>query len=163
MLSQLKYAMIDYERGCASRIQHFLKVHSFAKLIGEKEGLDEHTLFILESTALIHDIGIKNAIEKYGSSKGPYQEKEGEIEARILLTKLGYDSSDKERICFLVGHHHTIDKVDGIDYQIMLEADYLVNSYENNHNPSQIKTMKEKVFKTKTGIELLNIQFNLER
>ena len=163
MLTQLKYEMIQYERGCPSRIQHFLKVHSFAKLIGEKEGLDEHTLFILESTALVHDIGIKNAKIKYGSSAGPYQEKEGEIEARPLLEKLGYDPTDIDRICYLVGHHHTYNMVDGIDYQILLEADYLVNSFEHEHESQEvIYKMLNNVFKTKTGKDLLITQFDLK-
>ena len=163
MLTKIKYAMIQYEKGCPSRIQHFLKVHSFAKLIGELEGLDEHTQYILEATDLVHDIGIKPAIEIYGSGAGPYQEKEGFKESQKLLSSLGVNEEDINRISFIVGHHHTYDKVDGIDYQIMLEADYLVNSFENkNTTKEQIETMLEKVFKTKTGIDLLKTQFGLE-
>lgn len=40
-------AMISYMYGDASRIQHFVKVHSYASLIGTMEHLDTHTLFIL--------------------------------------------------------------------------------------------------------------------
>ena len=58
-INELKKAMIEYFCGDAKRIQHFIKVHSFSKLIGEGENLDEHTMFILESSALVHDIGIK--------------------------------------------------------------------------------------------------------
>lgn len=46
--------MIDFDKGDPKRIQHFLKVHSFAKLIGEGENLDEKTLFILEADALVN-------------------------------------------------------------------------------------------------------------
>ena len=33
--------MIEFYRDDPARIQHFVKVHSFAKLIGEEEHLDE--------------------------------------------------------------------------------------------------------------------------
>lgn len=57
--NQVTTAMIDYYKGDPKRIQHFLKVHAYAKLIGEQEGLDKKTLDILEVAALTHDIGIK--------------------------------------------------------------------------------------------------------
>ena len=41
-----------------------MKVHSFARIIGTKEGLDETSLFILEAAAYTHDIGIRPAEEK---------------------------------------------------------------------------------------------------
>lgn len=58
-LEKLYFAMIDYEKEVPSRIQHLTKVHSYARLIGIAEGLDEHTQYILEATAYAHDIGIK--------------------------------------------------------------------------------------------------------
>lgn len=50
--------MIRLYSGDAKRIQHFCKVHSYAKLIAEMEQVDKDTLFILEAAALTHDIGI---------------------------------------------------------------------------------------------------------
>ena len=44
--------MIELYSGDAKRIQHFCKVHSYAKLIGESENLDSRSLFILEAAAL---------------------------------------------------------------------------------------------------------------
>ena len=32
-----------------------------------------------------------------------------------------------ERVAYLIGHHHTYDKIEGMDYQILVEADFLVN------------------------------------
>ena len=40
-LRKLMLAMIEYNCGDARRIQHLLKVHTLAKLIGEEEKLDE--------------------------------------------------------------------------------------------------------------------------
>jgi len=75
------------------RIQHFLKVYGFAKTIGELENLDNDSRFILETAAIVHDIGIKPALEKYGSSAGKYQEELGGSPARDILGELGFDES----------------------------------------------------------------------
>lgn len=153
--------MMIYEKGCPERIQHFIKVYEFAKMLGKTECVDEKTQMILETVSLVHDIGIKPALEKYGSDRGPLQEKEGIEPCRELLTRLGYDNEVIERCCYLVGHHHTYTNVDGIDYQILLEADYLVNSYENHHDTEKITHMMNQLFKTKSGIECLKIMYNL--
>ena len=96
--------MINYYSGDARRIQHFLKVHAFAKLIGETEKLDGEALLTLEAAAVVHDIGIKPAEEKYGSSSGKLQEKEGPAPARSMLRSNGFRENTVERVCFLVGH-----------------------------------------------------------
>jgi hypothetical protein len=56
----------------------------------------------------------------------------------------------------LIGHHHTYSKIDGIDYQILIEADFLVNIYEDEIKIPQIESIKNKYFKTKSGTEFLN-------
>ena len=69
MLEELMMKMIEFDCGDPKRIQHFIKVHSFSKLIGEKEGLDAHTLFVLEAASILHDIGIRVSEEKYMAFK----------------------------------------------------------------------------------------------
>ncbi len=59
LVSRVKENMIAYYSGDSKRIHHFLKVHTFAKLIGEMEGMTGKPLEILEVAALVHDIGIK--------------------------------------------------------------------------------------------------------
>ena len=76
-LDELFLQMIAFFSGDPKRIQHFMKVHSFARIIGTKEGLDETSLFILEAAAYTHDIGIRPAEEKYGRCDGKLQEQEG--------------------------------------------------------------------------------------
>ena len=105
-----------------------MKVHAYAKLIGEQEGLDKEILDILEVAALTHDIGIKISEEKYNSSAGKYQEVEGPAVAQQMLEDLQYDKAKTDRVCYLIGHHHTYDQIDGIDYQILVEADFFSKS-----------------------------------
>ncbi|MVX66898.1 HD domain-containing protein [Clostridium chromiireducens] len=147
--------MIKYYSGDPRRVNHFLKVYSFAKAIGELEGLDKDTQNMLEVTAVMHDIGIKVSEEKYKSSAGNHQEIEGPPVAREMLSQLNFDEKFIERVCYLIGHHHTYSKIDGIDYQILIEADFLVNIYEDEIREIQIRSIKEKYFKTKAGIQFL--------
>ena len=57
-VTQVMLDMIAYYSGDARRISHFLKVHSYARLIGELERLDADTQEILEIAALTHDIQV---------------------------------------------------------------------------------------------------------
>lgn len=57
-LDQITLKMMEHDAGNGQRIQHFLKVHRFARLIGRAEHLEEYRQFILECAAIVHDIGI---------------------------------------------------------------------------------------------------------
>ena len=150
-MNQLYLRMIEFYKGDPKQIQHFAKVHSFAKLIAEGEQLDKKTQYILETAALVHDIGIKPAREKYGKSVGPLQEQEGPAVAEAMLKDLGFEQDVIERVSYLVGHHHTYTNIDGLDYQILVEADFLVNYFEDQMEKETIKKSIAKMFRTKTG------------
>lgn len=161
LLDALTLKMFEFNRGDALRNQHFIKVHRFAQLIGKMEQLDEHTQFILECAALVHDIGIRPSEEKYGKSNGKLQEKEGPAYAEKLLSELELDHNDIERVCYLVGHHHTYDNIDGIDYQILVEADFLVNFFEDEMSRESIESAIKKIFKTDAGKQLCSTIYNI--
>ena len=162
MLNELMMKMIEFDYGDPKRIQHFIKVHSFSKLIGEKEGLDAHTLFVLEAASILHDIGIRVSEEKYGFQNGKLQEQEGPAPAREICTSLGFKEDDIERICFLIAHHHTYTNIDGIDYQILVEADFLVNIYEDDIDEKARENAFEKIFRTETGKKLFRQMWPLQ-
>lgn len=159
MINRLHYEMIRLYSGDPMRIQHFCKVHSYAKLIAEMEHVDASTLFILEAAALTHDIGIHLCEEKYGSSNGKLQEKEGPAIAEKLLKELQFEEKVIERVKYLIAHHHTYDAIDGIDYQILVEADFLVNYFEDHLETESIKKSVKKIFKTETGIRIATEMF----
>ncbi len=150
-IRRLMDAMIDYDAGDPMRIHHLLKVHAFAAAIGRSEGLDERTQLILECAALVHDIGIHLAEETYCDCSGKYQEMIGPGEAETLMKNLGFPADVIRRVSYLVGHHHTFDQVDGPDYRILLEADFLVNLYEDSVSPEGQRQAYEHVFRTETG------------
>lgn len=161
IIDDVMLAMIQYDCNDPKRIQHFIKVYSFAALIGRAEKLAEDTQQILELSALVHDIGIKLAEEKYQACNGKLQEQEGPKEARNLLAACQVEEEKIKRIEFLVGHHHTYDKIDGLDYQILVEADFLVNFYEEAVPKESIYVTRDRIFKTKAGIEILDEMFGL--
>ena len=162
MINQLHLAMIELYKGDAKRIQHFCKVHSYAKLIAETENVDKNCQFIIEAAALTHDIGIHICEEKYGSCSGKLQEKEGPAVAEKMLTEVGYPGDAIRRICYLVGHHHTYSGIDGLDYRILVEADFLVNLFENESSRHAMRNADEKVFETETGKRILHEMFALD-
>lgn len=161
MINKLHLAMIDLYSGDAKRIQHFCKVHSYAKLIAETEKVDDRTLFIIETAALTHDIGIHTCEEKYGSCGGKLQEKEGPAIAKKLLSKLGFDTEISDRVQYLIAHHHTYDDINGIDCQILVEADFLVNMMEDNLPKQAVENAYNKIFSTSCGKRICKNMFGL--
>ena len=159
-IEDLALAMIDYNNGDPKRIQHTTKVHAYASMIGKCEGLDEETQFILESAALVHDIGIRASEKKYGYQNGKLQEQEGPAVARELLMRLGgFSDQQIERICWLVGHHHTYHVCEDLDYQILIEADFLVNLYEDNESPNAIRAVGKNIFHTQSGTRMFETMY----
>ena len=162
MLDALTMKMIRYYRGDADRIQHFTKVHSYARLIAVSEQLEPDMQFITEAAAIVHDIGIRLCEQKYGECGGKLQEIEGPALAEKMLNELMFPSNVVERVSYLVGHHHTYDKIDGTDYQILVEADFLVNFLEGGMDKDAIRTTYEKIFKTGTGRLVCREMFGLD-
>ncbi len=156
MISKLLSKMIEYEKGCPKRVNHLLKVYSFANLISENENVSEELKLIISVSAIVHDIGIKISLDKYNSSAGKYQQIEGPIIAEKMLQELGYKQSIIDRVCFLIANHHTYDNIDGIDYQILIEADFLVNIFEDDLNKENTSNIKTKYFKTDYGKQLID-------
>lgn len=161
-IQQLSRALINYNYGDPQRIQHTTKVHAYAQLIGIEEGLDEETQFILESAVLVHDVGIRASEKKYGHQNGKMQEQEGPAVATELLNQLGgYTEKQIERICWLVAHHHTYHASEDLDYQILIEADFLVNLYEDNESENAIRAVRKNIFRTKSGLKMLDEMFGI--
>lgn len=152
---------MQYYKGDAARIQHFIKVHSFAKLIGELENLSSDEQYILEIAAYVHDIGIKKSEELYGDCSGKHQEELGPELAKNLLIDLGCEGIVIKRVCYLVGHHHTYANVDSRDYQILIEADFLVNLFDDEMSMDAVEHAYKNIFRTESGKRICREMFGL--
>lgn len=162
MIDEVCWRMLAFDQGDAKRIQHFLKVHDYARLIAVREAVDTHVQFVIECAALVHDIGIHPAEEKYGRCDGKLQEQEGPAPAKQLLQEAGLDADDIARITWLVAHHHTYAPVEGIDHQILIEADFLVNLYEDGVGLEAVRQAYTRIFRTEAGKALCRFTFGLE-
>lgn len=154
-VSQMMEKMIRSSEGDIHDIEHFVKVWSYAKTIGELEQLDSSTQFILEAAAITHDIACPLCRKKYGNASGKLQEQESPPLIRQFFADTCLSETLIERVAFLVGHHHTYEGVDGLDWQILLEADYIVNASENSYSKENVQHFMETHAKTASGKRLI--------
>ena len=154
-IAQILNKMIAASNGNIHDIDHLLRVWAYARTIGELEGLDAETKYLLEVAAITHDIACPLCRKKYGCTDGKLQEKEGAPLAAEFLADAGLTAGEIEKVSYIVGHHHTYSNVESIEHQILLEADYLVNADESGYSRRNIENFRDLVFRTRTGNELL--------
>ena len=154
-VSEIMEKMIAFSNGNIHDIDHLIRVWTYAKTIGELEGLDTEAQVILEIAAITHDIACPLCREKYGNTNGKYQEAEGAPMVRAFLADTGLNATQVDRVAYLVGHHHTFTGIDGLDYQILVEADYIANASENGYSQENVRNFMAKIMKSKSGKKLL--------
>ncbi len=160
LISTIMKDMMDYSDSNLHDIAHFMKVYTFARTIGIKEKLNDEEQMTLEITAILHDIACPLCRIKYGNTNGKHQEEESpELVSKFLMKYDEIPDSMKKRINYIISHHHTYTDVDGIDYQILLEADFLVNADESNMTEEAIRNAKKQFYRTKTGISILDSMY----
>jgi len=142
--------MITYFGDDARRICHARKVLKYAKELRENEGGNEN---VIVAAAILHDIGIKECERKYHSSGGQLQEKEGPPIARKILEVLEVGSEIIDEICGIIGSHHSPGEVDSLNFQIIWDADWLVNLRDEYKmsNRNKLEKIIEKIFMTRSG------------
>ncbi len=155
-IAEVMQKMIAYSDGNLHDIAHFIKVHSYARTIGIQEGLPDYEQETVELAAIIHDIACPLCRVKYGNTNGKHQEEESAPLVDVFLEGVNIPEAMAKRINFLVSHHHTYTDVDGIDYRILLEADFLVNADESNMSADAILNARNSFYETKTGTALLD-------
>ena len=134
-------------------IDHTMKVLNHAIAIMDGEGIVGEERELISIAAILHDIGAVEALHKYGSIEGVYQEQEGPAVAKYILVKAGYAPGKMDRICYIIGNHHTPSKIDGLDFQILWEADLIENllGTEVKQDKQKLIEMIDKNFKTAAG------------
>lgn len=166
MKSELIYTelitrMTEYFKGDPKRIQHFLKVYVLADTIAHMEKMPSDSLHILKITAILHDIGIKISEKKYGSSSGKYQEIEGVEPACEMMQDLNIDNAVIERVTWLIAHHHSYNNITDPDHRILVEADFLVNMFEDHMEKNEILSVYNKIFRTDGGKKICRNMFGI--
>jgi len=140
----------EYFGNDKKRINHAKNVMHFAEELLKQEKADWH---IVIPAAILHDVGIKAAEEKYGSNAGHFQEKEGSEVARKILLKFGFQKRDIDEICEIIAHHHSPGKINTQNFKVLYDADWLVNLKDevDTQDKSKLPRIINKVFLTNVG------------
>ena len=160
-ISEILAAMIACPGNTPHDIEHLLKVWGFARTIGELEGLPAKEQRHLEIAAIVHDIACPTLRKRTGSCNGKLQERKGAPMAEAFLESCGVDADDIAAVSFLVAHHHTLEGVDRLTWQILLEADYLVNAGESHYSEANIRRFAETICRTSVGRALLTAIYHV--
>jgi HD superfamily phosphodiesterase len=147
-LEMKKYFGTDFKR-----VHHAIKVARFAEQILKMEGGNP---LVVMGAAYLHDIGIHEAERKHGSPSGHYQELEGPAIAKEILEKLNVQKEMVDEICDIIGHHHSPREQETLNFQILYEADWLVNIEEEgiSKDREKVEGLIGKLFRTVTGKQL---------
>ncbi len=149
-IADIRRAMEDYFGADGKRIGHALRVTGFADEILRSEPGDRELVL---ATALLHDIGIREAERKYGSSAGDLQEREGPPVARKILEGLGYGEPFVQEVCSIIASHHSPGEVDSDNFRAIWDADWLVNLADevDCSDRERLPALIGKIFMTATG------------
>jgi len=162
MIGTVLGRMITYLGSDAVRINHAMKVYSFSCALWDEEAKDKGILSTdvrretLLLAAILHDIGIHEAVRKYDSNDGRYQEMEGPSVAEEILESCGADPRLSARVCYLVGHHHSYHLIDDLDFQILVEAEEIVNLEEDHADIQAIFAARQISMKSAGARKLLD-------
>ena len=139
--------------GDERRITHAMRVLAHARDISQREGGQQRVVI---AAALLHDIGICKAEEKYGSAAPRYQEAEGPPIARRILAEIGFDQREAEHVCSIVASHHSCGLIDTCEFRTLYDADWLVNCPDEFPNVAEadLKEMIARTMKTPAGREI---------
>lgn len=149
-IAQVRAAMEEYFGEDRKRIEHALRVTAFAGQLMEEEAANPDLVI---ATALLHDIGIREAERKYGSSAGNLQEVEGPPVAREILSGIGFSEPFIGEVCEIIASHHSPGEVDTENFRIIWDADWLVNMGDecDLSDPARTEQIIKKTFQTRTG------------
>jgi HD domain len=149
-LERLWREVTGYFGDDAERIEHTRRVTDYAREIFSVEQADRT---VVEASAMLHDIGIPEAERKHGSAAGPYQEIEGPPIVREILERLGADADFTETVARMVGSHHSPGEIETPEFDILWDADWLVNlpAEHGDQTPEKRRAMIHRIFHTATG------------
>lgn len=132
------------------RIDHAKEVLKYAELILKGEQADPYVVF---PAAVLHDVGIKVAEQKYHSSAAKYQEQEGPAIAGRILVEMDYEQENVYEVCAIIAHHHSPGPMESENFRVVYDADWLVNLRDELDVKDKDKLRKQipKIFLTVTG------------
>lgn len=126
--AQLVRVLVEYFGDDDRRIEHALGVLGCAERIMERRPECDEEVVI--AAALLHDVGIRVAEERYGHATGRTQEEYGPPVAGELLASIGFPPDRTEIVMDIIGNHHSPSRYDYPELDVLKEADRCVNRNE---------------------------------
>jgi HD superfamily phosphohydrolase YqeK len=146
--------MKRYFKSDFKRIGHATRVARYAERIGKSE---RGNMAVILASAYLHDIGIHEAERKYDSTAAKYQEKEGPVIARSIMTKLEAKEELIEEVCDIIGHHHHPRPEETLNFKVLYDADLITNLEEKQKESpignDRLVQIIDKSFLTESGRE----------
>lgn len=138
--------MKHYFETDSKRIGHAERVAYYA---GEINRYEQGDAAVILTAAYLHDIGIKNAERKHGSSSPEYQHLEGPPVAQEILERLEADPELIEEVCDIIGHHHhpRQQEKETRNFKVLYDADLIVNLEEKQEESPSPKDHLEKIIR----------------
>ena len=131
--------------GDAVKVQHFVRVYTLAKTIGELEKLTEEEQENLELAAVVHNIE--------GEEKIPT--------VRDILNSCGVEPDTAMRVCHIVENMDNYEHISSLYHQIFIEARMIVEFKEHNTPSDEIVKFAEERFITNCGKLFLKRAFDV--
>lgn len=135
-------------------LDHTRRVLDFSQQIVQSLSLTEKEKRVVYLASLLHDVGIVEASKKYGSREGKFQQIEGPPIAQRIMELQGETEDIQQRVLYLVANHHNFSRIDGLDFQILVEADMLVNLAEEKMEKDKLAKFIDDFFHTEEGKRL---------
>ncbi len=148
-MSALISLLIQHNTGNPEKVNHILKVCSLARAIAIEEGLSDDKILTIEVAAAVCDIADTGAESAQVSD--------------MLLLNLGYERSFIEKVHNLIVKNASYEDIQGIEYQILAEANFLVKAFEKRLDKESIVEVLNTVFKTKCGKQYLCDMYAVSR
>lgn len=157
-------AMISFFGNDSRRIGHALKVYGYTLCIAEAEDFTQEETRDAVFAAVLHDVGIKVAEEKFGSFTYKQQEELGPPVAQAILAGLGVPGETIDRVSHIIAHHHTPNLVSeepvNRPFCALIEADFIVNLEEGNIPRDSLEKVRGRYFTTGGGRKILSAIFD---
>ena len=144
-VNRVALKMKNHYHGDEIEIQHFVRVYTLAKTIGELERLPEEEQENLELAAVVHNIS--------GEERIPA--------VRDILNECGVEPDTAMRVCHIVENMDNYEHIASLDHQIFIEARMIVEFKEHNTPAEEIVAFAEKRFITNYGRMFLKRAFDV--
>lgn len=144
-INRVALRMKLYYGGDADKIQHFVRVYTLARSIGELERLPEEEQEYLELAAVVHGVSGDDAVAIVSD----------------ILRSCGVEEDVIMRVCHLIENIENYEHISSLDHQILIEAIMIVRFKERETPPDKIVEIAEKRFITNSGKLFLKRAFDV--